>query len=229
MWHLCLVFVASRGLAKQLAVLIDSLKVRRGSRHPVTVLCVMAEAIGIASGIVGTVTFAIQGTKVLLEVIKAYKDAASTLTDLAQDVDATSTILAAIKNSLEEAKDDSFSESVRNCLRESIGAVEGCGKACEDFAKELSDLMSHSKDGKFSKRDKLKLWFEEETIKGFRYRLGNYKSTLNMVLTLASIWVSINCPFNHAKELILPVARPSTRMRLASLIFENGWTRPSIL
>jgi hypothetical protein len=147
----------------------------------------MAEAIGIASGIIGIVTFALQGTKFLSDTIGTYRTAAPTLADLEQDVAAIDTTLHSINSSLEGNGDDKFSDSVQKCLNESKTAIEGCGKACEDFAKELKDIMSHSKDGKVSKRDKMKLWLEEETIKGFRYRLGSYKSTLNIVLTLASM------------------------------------------
>jgi Fungal N-terminal domain of STAND proteins len=66
-------------------------------------------------------------------------------------------------------------------------AITGCGNACRDFSKELAEIMSHSKDKEASKRDKIKLWIKEKEVLGFRYRLGSYKSTLNIVLTLASM------------------------------------------
>ena len=146
----------------------------------------MADPFGITVGVIGVVTFALQGSKILCDAMATYVDAASTLTDLKLDVDATRTALASINASLQDTHDSSFSDSVRKCLQEAKPAIAGCGNACRDFSHDLASIMSHSKD-KVSKRDKVKLWFREKKILGFRYRLGSYKSTLNIVLTLASM------------------------------------------
>jgi hypothetical protein len=147
----------------------------------------MTDPLSITAGVIGVVTFALQGSKILCDVIGTYQDAGSTLTDLKVDVDATSATLASIAASLQNTNDSSFSDSVRKCLQEAKPAITGCGDACRDFSNELSKIMSHSKDKEVSKRDKMKLWFKEKKILGFRYRLGSYKSTLNIVLTLASM------------------------------------------
>lgn len=123
----------------------------------------MAVAIGIASGIIGIVTLAPQGTKFLSDTIGTYRTAAPTLADLEQDVAAIDTTLRAINSSLQGITDDDLSDSVKKRLDESTTALKGCGKACEDFSKDLKDNMSHSKDGKVSKRDQMRFWPEEET------------------------------------------------------------------
>ena len=159
---------------------------RRGHDSHSNKLRAMADPVSITASVIAVVTFTLQSTKLLCSAIDAYRDAGSTLTDLRLDVDAISTTLKSIDASLQDADDSKFSDSVKKCLQEAKPAITGCGNICKDFSDELAKIMSHSKD-KVSKRDKMKLWIKEKTIQGFRYRLMSYKSTINIVLTLASM------------------------------------------
>ena len=85
----------------------------------------MTDPLSITAGVIGVVTFALQGSKVLCDVIGTYQDAGSTLTDLKADVDITSTTLASIAGSLQNTNDSSFSDSVRKCLQEAKPAITG--------------------------------------------------------------------------------------------------------
>ena len=145
----------------------------------------MAEAVGLAASIIAIATLAYQSSKTLYDLLDSIRNVPKTLQDLNEDLSAISQLLKSIKSAMEDSSDDSFSDGVKKCLEEVKPALTGCGKTCDEFTEKIGKIMSHSDEKHTSKRDRIKLQFEEKDILAFRYRLGSYKATLNIALSLA--------------------------------------------
>jgi len=147
----------------------------------------MAEAVGLTASIIAIAALAYQSSKTLYELLDGIRNAPKTLQGLNEDLSAISHLLKSIKSAMEDSSDDSFSDGVKKCLEEVKPALTGCGKTCHEFKEKMGKIMSHSDEKHTSKRDRIKLQFEEKDILAFRYRLGSYKATLNIALSLASL------------------------------------------
>jgi len=147
----------------------------------------MAEAIGLTASIIAIAGLAYQSSKTLYELLDGIQNAPKTLQGLSEDLSAISHLLKSITSAMEDSSDDSFSNGVKKCLEEVKPALAGCGKTCDEFREKMAKIMSHSDEEHTSKRDRIKLQFEQKDIVAFRYRLGSYKATLNIALSLASL------------------------------------------
>jgi hypothetical protein len=147
----------------------------------------MAEAVGLTASIIAITSLAYQNSKTLYELLGGIRNAPKTLQGLNVELSAISQLLKSIKSAMEDNSDDSFSDGIKKCLEEVKPALTGCGKTCDEFTEKIGKIMSHSDEKHTSKRDRIKLQFEEKEILAFRYRLGSYKATLNIALSLASL------------------------------------------
>lgn len=147
----------------------------------------MAEGLGVAAAIIGVATLAYQSSKSLYELISTIREAPATLQELGADLSALQQLLGSLEAKLKDTPDTSLSEGLKYCLEETKPCLEGCAKACKDFRTKLSEIMSHSTQGHTSRRDKVKLHFQEQDILVFRYRIASWKATLSIALELASL------------------------------------------
>jgi hypothetical protein len=152
----------------------------------------MADPVGLTASIIAIAGLAYQSCKALYELLDGIRNAPKTLQALNEDLSTVHNLLKSIKTAMEDSSDDSFSDGVKNCLEEAKPALTGCGKACDEFAEKMRKLMSHSHENHTSARDRIKLQFQEKDISAFKYQIGSYKATLNIALSLASLYVSRN-------------------------------------
>lgn len=90
-------------------------------------------------------------------------------------------------------------------------AVENCDRACKAFQLQVDRWMKHSKEDKIFWISRWKIGlFGPDKIKTFKGQLSDCKSTLNVALTTATLFVS---PQNH---LIPIVANRLDRLAVAS-------------
>ena len=82
---------------------------------------------------------------------------------------------------MDGTSDEELSDGVRQCLESLQSTMQGCQRACDEFAQELPD----TKDSNFI--SKLRFQFKEKKIMAFKYRIGSYKSTLSIALQLATL------------------------------------------
>lgn len=147
----------------------------------------MADPVGLTASIITIAGLAYQSCKTLYELLDGIRSAPKTLQRLNEDLSAVQTLLKSIRSAMEDSSEDSFSDGVKQCLDEVKPALAGCGKTCDEFAEKISKIMSHSNEKHTSARDRIKLQFQEKDILVFRYRIGSYKATLNIALSLASL------------------------------------------
>jgi hypothetical protein len=157
----------------------------------------MADGLSIAAGVIAVAGLAYTSSKMVYQVISDIRDAPQTFLNLNTDIGALYQTIHSLQQELEkEDKDAALSEAQRLNLSEIKPALEGCRDACDGFRAKINKLMSNTKDGHTSFRDRLKLQFQDKEIATFQMRLASYKSTLAIALDFTTLQATI--PFLNA-------------------------------
>lgn len=139
----------------------------------------MAEAIGMASGLLALGQFAFQSSVALYQTISSYQSHTQRVRDLAEEASALSGVLGSLVETVQATTDIDLS-SLELPLRQ-------CGKACQVFEQQIQKVSSRSTGSRASVRDWAKLKYMGEDIDGFRRLLASYKMTITVALTDANL------------------------------------------
>ncbi|PTB37133.1 uncharacterized protein TrAFT101_010866 [Trichoderma asperellum] len=139
----------------------------------------MAEAIGVASGLLALGQFAFQSSIALYQTISSYQSHQQRVRDLAEEASALSGVLASLVETVQATTDIDLS-SLELPLRQ-------CGKACQVFEQQIQKCSSRSTGSRASVRDWARLKYMGDDIDGFRRLLASYKMTINVALTDANL------------------------------------------
>ncbi|KAK6501769.1 hypothetical protein TWF481_009595 [Arthrobotrys musiformis] len=157
----------------------------------------MAEAIGLASGILALASAAIKTTKAVVDLINGIKDAPSHISDLQHDVQSLRSILLR----LETAEKQRLATAAHNSKRNSNASLPVAGAAMEDAYDTIRDQLKHCKTVLKGVEDELEpvttqmkggkkqiVWasicvaFSEKAIKEHSSRL--YKAKTELLITM---------------------------------------------
>ncbi|PVI06671.1 hypothetical protein DM02DRAFT_667213 [Periconia macrospinosa] len=138
----------------------------------------MAEPISMASGLLTLVTFVVQASTVLYNTVQSLKNHTKRVRDLKDELEALNGVLEALADTIRAINDLDLS-ALKHILFQ-------CGKACENFQRELLKCSSRS-GGSWSFRDWARLRYSEEDINGFRQLLAGYKGTISIALNDANL------------------------------------------
>ncbi|KAH8657386.1 hypothetical protein BGZ60DRAFT_531552 [Tricladium varicosporioides] len=139
----------------------------------------MAEAIGLASGLLTLAGFAFQASMTLYKTIQSFQFHPKQLRDLEEELDSLSAVLGSLTETVNATSDVDLSPLELPLLR--------CGNACKEFEQEIMKCSSHSSGNRTSFRDWAKLRYMGDNIDGFRQLLAGYKSTINIALMDANL------------------------------------------
>jgi hypothetical protein len=68
--------------------------------------------------------------------------------------------------------------------------MRALSELCDTFRERIEQITKHSTDGAMSRRDNIRLHFEEkEGMTAFKYRLNSYKLTINIALGPVNLYV----------------------------------------
>lgn len=137
----------------------------------------MAEAIGLASGLLALATFALKSSVALSTTIRDYQHHPKRVRELIEELDALSDVLRLLTDTTATDIDLSF---LAIPLRQ-------CDSACREFEAELKSCSSRSGSDRTSFRDWMKLRYMGDDIDEFRQMLGGYKSTISIALNIANL------------------------------------------
>lgn len=172
----------------------------------------MSEPLSIAASIIAVAGAAYSGCKADNDLISAFSNAPKALQSLRQDLDTLQGLLQSLETALEGTRDDALSESQKSCFRDLKPALDGCKHACDDFAARLSGIASHSDAGRVNWMDRVRFHFSEKDVELLRSTLQKYKSTLDIALGLATLYVVLfKCPSSVAKPEC-PRATPTANL-----------------
>ena len=141
----------------------------------------MADGLNIAASVIAVAGLAYSSSKALYQTISDIRNAPDTLLNLKSDVRTLYQTIHSFQQELEKQDTNAtLSEAQRLKLREIEPSLETCCDACKAFKGKIDNLMRHSKDGRVSLRDRLKLQFQDKEIAAFQAQLASYKSTLTI-------------------------------------------------
>jgi hypothetical protein len=141
----------------------------------------MAEPISLASGLLTLAIFAHQSSITLCKTVRSFQDHPKRVRDLENELNDLSGVLGSLKETVGATTDVDLSVLDQPLLR--------CGRACEDFEKELLKCSSHSNSSRTSFRDWARLRYRGDDIDGFRNLLANYKATISIALNDVNLYV----------------------------------------
>lgn len=139
----------------------------------------MAEAIGVASGLLTLALFALQSSITLHKTIQSFKSHPANVRDLTDELAALQTALEPLSETIESTNGVDLTSLKQPLLR--------CGKTCKEFEQQLVDCLSRSGNDRLTFRGWAKLQYMGDNIDGFRRLLGGYKMTINIALTDATL------------------------------------------
>lgn len=144
----------------------------------------MADPLSITSGILAVVGAAYTSTKGLYDLIDGLQNAPKAIAEMKSDIGAVQGVLKALETNLREkpAALTPIFERVR--IKETVGA---CDDITKNFTQTIEKYTAHSKDGSFSKRDRLTVTFRKSKLDGFRTRLNAAKDTVQFAVTSANL------------------------------------------
>lgn len=155
----------------------------------------MAEAIGVASGVAGLCTAALQAGTALYNTIKSYQSHQQSVLDLLDENGALNGVLESLHGTLASASDLDLSSLEIPLTR--------CGITCHEFAQEIEAMSSLSGGSVARIRGWARLRYMGEDIDSFRRLLSGYKATITMALADANLYVAP--PLAPAALLLTPV------------------------
>jgi len=139
----------------------------------------MAEAIGLASGLLTLATFAFQSSVTLLQTVQSFQSHPKRVRDLVEELQALKDVLGPLAKRVKAANDETLSALDLPLLR--------CGNSCKDFEREILKCSSRTGGDRSSFRDWARLRYMRDDIDGFRRLLAGYKQTINIALTDATL------------------------------------------
>ena len=139
---------------------------------------IMAEPIGIASGLVALTTFAFQSSIALYKTVRSFRTHPRDVRELLEQLDALGGVLDSLLKTVQEFTDLDLS-SLEKPLRR-------CGNACQEFEQELLKCAPRSGD-KATFRGWAKLKYLGDDIDTFRRSLATYAATINVALADANL------------------------------------------
>ena len=139
----------------------------------------MAEAIGLASGLLALATFAFQSSITLVNTVQSFQNHPKRVRDLQEELEALITVLGSLTETVGATTDVDFSALDLPLLR--------CGNACKEFEQEIVKCSSQSGGSRTKFREWAKLRYMGDDIDGFRQLVAGYKSTIIIALTDANL------------------------------------------
>ncbi|KAH8426376.1 uncharacterized protein LDX57_004114 [Aspergillus melleus] len=137
----------------------------------------MAEAFGIASGLVGLAGFAFQTSKSLYQLVESFKSSKRAIRDLRDELQSLNDVLKTLKGTAAELEDE------LDALKQPLLR---CGRICQEFEEILKSCTSHSGVDRTSFRDWAKLRYMGGDINNLRTTLAGYKATISIALGSAT-------------------------------------------
>ncbi|KAF2451281.1 hypothetical protein P171DRAFT_492553 [Karstenula rhodostoma CBS 690.94] len=141
----------------------------------------MGDPLSTISGVLAVTTAAIQSTKFLIDTINGIKDAPKVVKEIGDDLQALKSVLEELFAAMKGPKPPVLRRGGVE------GALKHCDQYCTAFGQLLSKWSNETTGDKMSLLTRLKVYFGEDKIEGFREKLRDTKLTLNLALGAATV------------------------------------------
>lgn len=145
----------------------------------------MADPLSMTAGVVGIVTAALQTTALFMANLQRLAEAPAMIESLKQDIAVLTGTLEALAH-LESAQWRALGTTV---IEQSKATVVSCTLSCDKYMADLQHWTRHSSPSRgVAVRDRLALaLWRESQIKTMSEQLQKYRTTLNLVISTASL------------------------------------------
>jgi hypothetical protein len=144
------------------------------------------DPLSVTASVIAVATLALQSCKAAYNLIDGLADAPQAVARSKTSLTETQKTLDALQQALiTNSELTSVLDSVLKTI-ELEGMLKSVQRLCDEFTAAIASFTSHSIDGNFSKRDRIKVNLHESKIRRLDKELGDCQRTLSMVL------VSIN-------------------------------------
>lgn len=141
---------------------------------------IMAETVGLASGLLTLASFAFQSSIKLYDAVKTFRSHQKRVRDLMDELEALIGVLGPLNETVAAASTDvDLSALDLPLLR--------CGSACKEFEQELMKCLARTGNSRTSFRDWARLRYMGDDIDGFRRLMASYKLTITIALADANL------------------------------------------
>lgn len=148
---------------------------------------VMADPLSIAASMVGVTVPALEGTRLLINILDQIKDAPKTVTRLSEDVRSVDTALSLLQG----VEDQDWKSLGITVAEKSKTAISNYQKACDLFTADLRQWTRHSEDGRLTWQDRANIGFwKKAQVKAMSDQLQNCKLSINSVVSIAILYVA---------------------------------------
>ncbi len=171
----------------------------------------MAEAVGVASGVLTLAAFAFKSSVALYQTVKNIHHHPDTVRDLQQELEALQAALRSLTETVGATSEADFSALNLPLKR--------CGTACHEFEQKLLSSVSRSGSALENFRGWARLRYLGDDVDSFRRMLAGYKSIILIAITDMTLYV-------FPRSLYIPV-RPRTRPTTNSLVENSAVVLPS--
>lgn len=139
----------------------------------------MAEAIGLASGLLTLAVYALKSSNSLYETVQGYRDLPRRVRDLLEEIKALTDVLMPLVDKLQSTPDVDLITLKHPLLR--------CGTACKGLEEEIRKCFARTLTGRTSFRDWAKLQYMSHNIDEVKLLFSGYRMTIIVALTDASL------------------------------------------
>jgi hypothetical protein len=148
----------------------------------------MAEPLSVGAGIVGIIVPALHGARLLLDDIEQIRGASKAIIGLKNELG----FLKMALQSLQAVKQPDWDSLGGEMADQAKVAITACSDACTSFRDDLQHLTRHSGNGTLSWRDSVNVgFFKKHRIEALSVQLGNCYRTMNLVVSVATLYVSL--------------------------------------
>ena len=151
----------------------------------------MVDPLSITASIVGIVAPAMHVTRLLLDDLRKISDAPTSVAILTEDLVSMDKAL----QSLQGVTDAQWKSLGGSSVDGSKAVMNTCAKSCGIFRADIQKWTRNSNAGKLSWQDRANVgFFKQKRIASMSEQLRNCKTTLNAVVSIATLCVPIESP-----------------------------------
>jgi len=142
------------------------------------------DPLSLTASVIAITTAALQSVKAVNDLVGGISDAPHAVTRSRDILSQTQTTLGAFKQTL-EAESASYGTGVESVLRgiQLDKALESVDSVCQEIKAAMLKFTSHSKDSRFSTRDRFTVHFNESKMERLNRDLSDSQRTITMVLS----------------------------------------------
>lgn len=141
----------------------------------------MGDPLSVAASGLAIATATVQTTKFLYQTVQSFTSHQSTVEQLARELADLSKVLVSLCDHIKD--DEQPFLPLKSPLLQ-------CRQACANYAKFLEKCNKHSKNGRTSLRDVGRLNFMSSDMANFTSMLASYRSTINITMADANLYVT---------------------------------------